>query len=265
MKNIISYKLFSNNNEKSLNIAKIVNNKLIENGFINKDSNYDLALAIGGDGSFIRMVNNNHFSSDTLYVGVNAGTLGFAQEVAIEELDDFILELKNKTYKVDNIGIQETSIYTKDGKYDYNSLNEVVIRQENLNTLLLKVYIEDSMLEEFSGDGLLISTSFGSTAYNLSLGGSIVYNTFHTLQITPIAPISNKSYRNLNGSVILPDNMKVTLEPSRSKDLLVIVDGEIKKYSDVDKIETTFKNKRIRCIRRKDYNFAKKINEKFLK
>ena len=44
-----------------------------------------------------------------------------------------------------------------------------------------------------------------------------------------------------------------------------LFDGEIKKYSDVDKIETTVKDKRIRCIRRKDYNFAKKINEKFLK
>ena len=105
MKKLWSYKLFSNNNEKSLKITELAHNKLTENGFVYKDSNYDLAIAIGGDGSFIRMVNSNHFSSDTLYVGVNAGTLGFAQEVAIEELEDFILELKNKTYKVDNIGI----------------------------------------------------------------------------------------------------------------------------------------------------------------
>ena len=58
MRNINSYKLFSNNNEKSKKIREIVDNKLKENGFISKDDDYDLGIAIGGDGSFLRMVKN---------------------------------------------------------------------------------------------------------------------------------------------------------------------------------------------------------------
>ena len=99
----------------------------------------------------------------------------------------------------------------------------------------------------------------------MSFGGSIVYNTFHTLQITPIAPLNNKSYRNLLNSVVLPENKIVTIIPDRSKDILVTVDGENNFYSDAEKIETYVDKKRIKCIRRRDYNFAKKINEKFLK
>lgn len=265
MRNINSYKLFSNNNEKSRKIREIVDNKLKENGFISKDDDYDLGIAIGGDGSFLRMVKKTSFSSDILYVGINAGTLGFAQEVPLDELDTFVCELNDNSYKVDSVGVQETKVYTKDSLSNFYSLNEIVIREDDLNTVLFDIYIDESLLERFVGDGILVSTSFGSTAYNLSYGGSIVYNTFHTLQITPIAPLNNKSYRNLLNSVILPENKKVTLIPKRGKDLLITIDGENNKYTNVDKIETSVDKKRIKLLRRKDYNFSKKINDKFLK
>ena len=263
--NVIKYKIFSNYNEKSKEIKKIVDAKLRENGFINSIDDYELAIAIGGDGSFLRMVKETNFNSDILYVGINAGTLGFAQEVSILEIDDFINELINDDYKIHSIGVQETKVVTKNSDSCFYSLNEIVVRQKELNTFTSDVYIEDYLLEKFVGDGLLIATSFGSTAYNLSFGGSLVYNTFHTLQITPIAPLNNKSYRNLLNSVVLPENKMVTLIPYRNKDILITVDGENNFYSDVDKIETYVDKKRIKCLRRKDYNFAKKINEKFLK
>ena len=258
------YKIFSNDNEKSKETHKLVEEKLKLNGFIS-DDNYNLAIAIGGDGSFLRMIKQTNFNSDVLYVGINAGTLGFAQEVSLSSIDEFINELKNGDYKIDSIGIQETKVITKKSDSCFYSLNEIVVRQKELNTFTSDVYIEDALLEKFVGDGLLISTSFGSTAYNLSFGGSIVYNTFHTLQITPIAPLNNKSYRNLLNSVVLPENKKVTLVPKNSSDILITVDGENNFYSNVLKIETFVDKKRIKCLRRKDYDFAKKINEKFLK
>lgn len=265
MPNIKYFRLFSNDNERSKVVEKKVRDKLVKNNFIEDKNNYDLAIAIGGDGSFLRMVKQTNFNSDVLYVGINAGTLGFAQEVSIDDIDDFIEELKNGSYKVDSIGVQKTKVIKEKSDSNFYSLNEIVIRQEDLNTILLDVYIEDSMLESFVGDGLLIATSFGSTAYNLSHGGSIVYNTFHTLQITPIAPLNNKSYRNLLNSVILPENKKVTLVPKRSKDILITIDGENKVYKDALEVQTYVNDKRIKCLRRKDYNFSKKINEKFLK
>lgn len=265
MHNIKKFRLFVNDNDKSREVADIVSNKLCEAGFKNVKKDYDLAIAIGGDGSFLRMVKATNFNSNVLYIGINAGTLGFAQEVSIEEIDKFVDELKNNKFKVDNIGVQETKVITDDSDSYFFSLNEIVIRQKELNTVVLDVNIDDVFLETAVGDGLLISTSFGSTAYNLSFGGSIVYNTFHTLQITPIAPLNNKSYRSLLNSVILPENKVISLLPQRNRDLLITIDGENKYYENVIKVETVVDKKRINCLRRKGYNFVEKINEKFLK
>lgn len=265
MHNIKKFRLFVNDNDKSREVAVIVSNKLCEAGFKSVKKDYDLAIAIGGDGSFLRMVKATNFNSNVLYIGINAGTLGFAQEVSIEEIDKFVDELKNNKFKVDNIGVQETKVITDDSDSYFFSLNEIVIRQKELNTVVLDVKIDDVFLETAVGDGLLISTSFGSTAYNLSFGGSIVYNTFHTLQITPIAPLNNKSYRSLLNSVILPENKVISLLPQRNRDLLITIDGENKCYENVIKVETVVDKKRINCLRRKGYNFVEKINEKFLK
>ena len=259
-------RLFVNDNETSKNVSKIVKEKLESANFQIVEDNYDLAIAIGGDGSFLRMIKSSNFNENCLYIGINAGTLGFAQEVNVEEIDKFILDLENNNYKIENIGIQEIEIKTPDTISKQLSLNEMVIRDLDLNTVNLKVLVEGMLLEDFVGDGLLLATSFGSTAYNLSFGGSIVYNTFHTLQLTPIAPLNNKSYRNLLNSVILPDNKEVVIKPfNRTKNLLITVDGDNNFYKNVDYVSSKVSGREIQILRMKDYNFIKKINDKFLK
>lgn len=263
--NIKRVKVFSNNNKKSQEIKKLLINKLRKDNISVVNNNYDLGIAIGGDGSFLRMIKENNFNSDIYYIGINAGTLGFAQEVSIENIDEFIDNLNTNNFIVEELGVQENDIYTNESNSKFYSLNEIVIREKDLNTVKLSIYVDEFLLENFAGDGILISTSFGSTAYNLSFGGSIVYNTFHSIQLTPIAPLNNRSYRNLINSVVLPQNKKVTVIPSDTNNLIISVDGENNVYTDVVKIETIVRHKTIKCLRNKDYNFITKINEKFLK
>ena len=263
MKSIKTFKLFINDNQKSLDVSKIVRKKLQDNGFVESEE-YDLAIAIGGDGSFLRMVKRANFNSEVLYVGINAGTLGFAQEVNLSNIDEFIQNIKENKYRVEMVGIQKTKVVTKNETSIFYSLNEIAIRDKELNTVVLNILIDDVELEEYHGDGILIATSFGSTAYNLSFGGSIIYNDFHTLQITPIAPLNNKAYRSLLNSLVLPEDKTIKVIP-RLGNLLIAVDGENKIYDNVSYIETSVEDKKIKCLRNLDYNFSKKINEKFLK
>ena len=107
---IKNIKLFVNNNDESIKTAKLIKDKLSQNGFVISEDNYELAIAVGGDGSFLRMVKSNNFNSDIYYIGINSGTLGFMQEVKLDEIDKFIMELKNNLYKVEEIGIQETIV-----------------------------------------------------------------------------------------------------------------------------------------------------------
>lgn len=255
--------LFPNNNEKSLSILKKVKEEIKKYNFDIVENNYDLAIAIGGDGSFLRTVKTNNFNSDIYYVGINAGTLGFLQEIKPEEIDDFFNKLNHNEFKVDEVGIQETKVISQTGENKLYSLNEIVVRDKDLNTVKLKIRIDDTLLEKYVGDGILVSTSVGSTAYNLSYGGSIVYNTFHTLQITPMAPLNSKSYRDLMNSVIIPDNMKIEIIPE-NKDIMITVDGENYIYKDITSIETSVEKKRIKCLRLNNYNFIKIVNDKFL-
>lgn len=259
-------RLFVNNNEKSLEVAKNIQEKLEKKNFQIVDENYEIAIAIGGDGSFLRMVKESNFNDKCIYVGINAGTLGFAQEINLDEINEFIKVLEHDEFKIEEIGIAEIEIITPDSCSKQLALNELVVRDLDLNTTNLKIEVENNLLENYVGDGILISTSFGSTAYNLSFGGSIVYNTFHTLQITPIAPLNNKAYRNLLNSVIIPSNKEIIITPeNRTKDLLITIDGDNNEYKKVEKISVKVEERTIKVFRKKDYNFINKINNKFLK
>ena len=244
---IKNIKLFVNQNDKSIETAELIRKKLINNNFVIDEENYELAIAIGGDGSFLRMVKENDFDSNIYYIGINSGTLGFMQEVKVDEIDKFIFELKNKKYKVDNVGIQETTINSNNESSKFYSLNEIVIRDKNLKVVKLDINIDNDLLESFMGDGILISTSSGSTAHNLSYGGSIVYPTFTSLQITPMGPINSKSYKSLINSVIIPDKKEINLIPKLGyRNLIVTVDGENNVYNNVDSISTKIDDKKIK-------------------
>ena len=259
-------RLFSNDNQKSKQMEKILKEKLETNGFVICEDGFELGIAIGGDGSFLRMLKKCNFNSDIYYIGVNTGTLGFLQEIKPEEINEFINKLKNCDFKIEEIGIQETKVETAESSSLFYSLNEIVIRDKELNTIIINIKIDDIELEKYVGDGIIVSTSVGSTAYNLSYGGSIVYNTLHTLQITPIAPLNSKVYRDLLNGIVIPENKLVTFIPDKNKgNILITIDGENNIYDNVYKIETIVSKKRISCIRLKNYNFINIINEKFLK
>ena len=262
---IKNIRLFPNNNIKSMECVRLIKDKFISRGFVISEDSFDLGIAIGGDGSFLRMIKANNFNSDVSYIGVNTGTLGFLQEVKVSEIDDLISELELGEYKVEEIGIQETDIFSGGDKFSYYSLNEIVLRDIDLGIVRFDVNVMGNLLEHYVGDGMLIATSTGSTAHNLSYGGSIVYNTFSSLQITPIGPINSKVYSSLVNSVIIPNKMEVSIIPHINKrDLMVTVDGVNNRYMGVDKITTRIGDKKIRCLRLNRYNFPQKINEKML-
>ena len=121
MRKINKIKIFSNKLELSNKIENELIILLNKYNFEICDENYDLAIAIGGDGSFLKMVKNNNFNSDIYYIGINTGTLGFLQEIKPELLEDFVKSLNDNNFKVDKIGVLETKITTNDSISRYYS------------------------------------------------------------------------------------------------------------------------------------------------
>lgn len=258
-------RLFPNKNIDSTYIADILADELKNNGFELVEAGFELAIAVGGDGSFLHMVNANKFDTSIKYIGVNNGTLGFLQEIKPTDLNFFIENLKNNTYKEELIGYEDIKVITKDEVYYFNSLNETVIRDMNLSTAYLDVFINGTYLEKFVGDGLMISTPIGSTAYNLSCHGSIIFNGIHTLQMTPIAPINNNIYRTISNPIVLPEDRVIRIVPTdRTTNIMLLVDGVNHLIKSVNAIEIRISDTKLTCIRMQDYDYTSIINDKFL-
>ena len=258
-------KLFPNNNDISIKVAKELEEELKKYNFELVEDNYDLAISIGVDGSFLRMVKSCNFNEETYYIGVNSGTLGFLQEIDIKDTKDFVNRLNQNDFKNEYINIEETTITTTDKTYRFNSLNEIVIRSDSFDTLKIPIYIDDEYLENYTGDGILISTSTGSTAYNMSFGGSILYNTLDTLSITPIAPLRSKAYNTLTNPIVIPSTKVVSLIPNKEQNsLFIMIDGVNKKIDNITKIEVKVDKKKIKILRMNSFHFIKVINSKIL-
>ena len=128
MRKINQVKLFVNDDKKSKDVAKKIEKELIKNNFIISDKGFELAISIGGDGAFLRMVRECNYNTHPYFIGINSGTLGFLAEVEINNLDNFIDRLKNNDYYLNEMNIQKTVVRFNNKKEILRTLNEVIIR-----------------------------------------------------------------------------------------------------------------------------------------
>lgn len=260
--------VISNSNYESRRTTKRLIQKLREAGFsptTNLSPKAELVITVGGDGAFIKAANKTKFSS-TPIVGVNTGTLGFFQEVATQDLDSFIQAYKEGHYTIDKLDIISAEIFTKKKKYVTQALNEVVIKAKNSKVIHLNVFIDRSHVEKFSGDGMLVSTASGSTGYNLSLGGALIYPSLEVLSLTPMAPILNQAYRSLRNSIVTPGDLEISLVPEKryTNSTLLVVDGTEYAYKGFHRINFKISKKKINKLVLSDLTYWDNLKGKFL-
>lgn len=262
---IRNVKLHINGSKDSIESAKLAKRKLESNYFNVTDENYDLAMAIGGDGTFLKMVRDEDFNPNIYYVGVNAGHLGFLQEAKIEDLDELLDEIKNEKYKVSNTDVQETLVKHVDGETLLYSLNDIVISDVmHSKTFKADVYRHDGFLEVFAGTAIILATSLGSTGYSKAAGGCLVSSDFSTIQFTPLAPNDSSAYRSLSNSVIESDKGYFKILPYNTN-ITVCYDCEEANFKEADTIVSRISDKKIKRLCFSHYSYAQRINEKFLK
>ncbi len=150
----------------------------------------DLAVSIGGDGTMLRTFERVARQSIPV-LGVNVGDLGYLTEFEADEAKGAIEAALNGALPVEERLMVQSRIERADGQNDgtWTGLNEAVLEKKSQgHTVRLEVTIDGSAFATYAGDGLIVSTPTGSTAYNLSARGSIVAPTHWSLQLTPVAP-----------------------------------------------------------------------------
>ncbi|MDF2943385.1 MAG: ppnK [Herbinix sp.] len=156
----------------------------------------ECAIVLGGDGTIIQTA-NDLMTHNIPILGVNMGTLGFLAEIEEHHVPEALDRLFQDDYRIENrLMIQGNIMY--DSRHQGNNentmgyaLNDVVITRKGFSRIIsLGIYVNDELVDNFRGDGVIISTPTGSTAYNLSAGGPIVIPQASVMVITPICPHS---------------------------------------------------------------------------
>ena len=258
----------ANYDSYTLEIKQKLIDILKENGYSYYDGFCDeaeLNITIGGDGAFLRAVRESNFSKIP-FIGINTGTLGFYPEIIPENMEIFIQDYLNGKYIVNNVNLIESEIIAAGQAEKVYAVNDIILKRKDMKTIHLDVYIAANHLEKISGDGLIISSPLGSSAYNKSAGGSLVYPSLKTLQLTPLSPIISNAYRCLDCSIIVPPEFEITIYPERRKDYYIALaaDGEIYEYDEIECVHFRTSKKIIKRLSTGTFNYWNVIKDKFL-
>lgn len=184
----------------------------------------DLLITFGGDGTLLSVA--RHAPDRVPIIGVNMGTLGFLTEIRIEEFPEMLDRVLEGHFHVEPRVTFTVSVSGKgrdDGKR-YRVLNDVAINKSAVARIIeMRVSVAGLFVSMFRGDGMIIATPTGSTAYNLSAGGPIIYPTMGAIVITPICP-----HMLTNRPIVLPDELdiEVALTAPDSRDIFLSLDGQ---------------------------------------
>lgn len=148
----------------------------------------DMAMVVGGDGTVLRAVRALH-AYDFPFWAVNFGHLGYLTECEPSEAEESLAKVLSGAYRVEEHHMLSGCLHTAQGDTPFFGLNEAVIhRGAFARSLRMELSVDGMSILRFKGDGLLVATPTGSTAYNLSAGGPMLLPSSDQLVITPICP-----------------------------------------------------------------------------
>jgi NAD+ kinase len=184
----------------------------------------DMIVVLGGDGTMIstaRLLGEREIP----VLGINYGSLGYLTEFRIEEMFAALERILAGNYEIDRRVMLEVELH-RDGEILETGrvLNDVVINKSVLARIIeIEVSLNEFFVNGFRADGLIISTPTGSTAYNLSAGGPIIFPTMNAVVLTPICPFTLT-----NRPIVVPDSAEIKMRLMNENDGVVLtLDGQV--------------------------------------
>jgi NAD+ kinase len=184
----------------------------------------DLMLVMGGDGTMIAAARQMG-DTEVPVLGVNYGGLGYLAEFRIEELYAALESILDGNYRLDKRVMLSVELIRADESITLNRvLNDVVINKSALARIIeIEAHLNQQFVNAFRADGLIVSTPTGSTAYNLSAGGPVIFPSMNAVVITPICPFTLS-----NRPIVVPDDSIIELRlKTDQEDVALTLDGQV--------------------------------------
>lgn len=209
----------------------------------------DSIIIVGGDGTILMTL--QHVSKPIF--SINTGRIGFLTEVEADEYEKAIEEILKGEYYIEER--MKLKIFLNRCRLP-DAANEIAIHSASLGKILfLKVFINEQIVQDICGDGIIVATPTGSTSYALSVGGPIVEPTLNVFIIAPIAP-----FRHIASPVIVSADKKINIKVE--KNAKISIDGlHIEDFKPDDELIISASENKAYFMKLKD-NFYKKIYEK---
>lgn len=182
------------------------------------DGKIDYLFALGGDGTMLRAV-REAAELDVPLMGINLGGLGFLTAFQSTELEAALEDLNHKRIRVE----ERMLIHVRWKKEEFFALNDTTFNMSSdARVIELSTYVNGEFLTRFTGDGLVVSTPTGSTAYSLAAGGPILYPDIEGILLTPICPHALSAR-----PVVVPAQQEVTVQVGYKNPTVVLtIDGQ---------------------------------------
>jgi len=217
----------------------------------------DFFVSLGGDGTLLSLVRRSYKCSKPV-AGINAGNLGFLADVRISEVDNFLKQLKDGECRIDERMMISGQIEGEGKEINFYAFNDAVITRPTISKMAtIEVCVDNDMINRYRGDGLIISTPTGSTAYNLAADGPVMYPLTKAFILTPICPHSLTQR-----ALVMPDDFTINIKTPNKK-LVVVIDGQDSYELDVnDTLTIKGACKSAKLLHRKERNYFRVLREK---
>ena len=182
----------------------------------------DFLISLGGDGTLLSLVRRSYGTGKPV-LGINAGNLGFLADIRLKDAEAFLTRMLEGDYRIDDRMMIEGYVQRSDGSQEsFFALNDVVITSPKPSKMVqVNASIDSVRFNSYRGDGVIISTPTGSTAYNLAAGGPIIYPLTKAFILTPVSAHSLTNQRPL----VVPADFSIGLD-TEHYDAMVVVDGQ---------------------------------------
>ena len=227
-----------------------------------EDYNFDVdyVISMGGDGTFLKAASRVG-AKGTPIIGVNMGRLGFLADVLPGEVEAALDSLYAGECQIEeHVVIQ---VEAEGGVLAGNpfALNDIaVLKRDDASMISIRTQVDGEFLVNYQADGLIVTTSTGSTAYNLSNGGPIIIPQSSSLCLTPVAPHS------LNiRPVVINDTAEITLDvESRSHNYLVAIDGRSERMTEGTRLVIRKAAQTIKIVKQRNQRYFSTLREKLM-
>ncbi|WP_297422169.1 NAD(+)/NADH kinase [Clostridium sp.] len=222
----------------------------------------DLLVVLGGDGTLLGVARSLNESFRGSILGINIGNLGFLSSIDISDIDVALNKLEAGNYKIVDRMMLNCKVEAQKNIEELKALNDVVLARGTLSRMVkFTIFVDGKIYSTFRGDGLIIATPTGSTAYSFSAGGPFIYPDLELITITPICP-HTKSMQ----TIVLNGNSTIEVHADQEEEKIYLtVDGQkaIRVNHDMS-VKLSKNNSSLKLLLFDDYNYFKVLRSKIL-